>query len=89
MDYDLWTRIGARAPFKYIPGQTWANFRLHTSGKTITADDRCWPEMLRVHYRDGGGFFSWIVAKYYLRRVVGPLWRRRIKLAQAGNMNHE
>lgn len=89
MDYDLWTRIAAHAPFKYFPEETWANFRLHTSGKTLTADDRCWPEMLRVHYRDGGGFFSWIVAKYYLRRIIGPLWRRRIKLAQAGNMNHE
>jgi glycosyltransferase involved in cell wall biosynthesis len=79
MDYDLWTRIAAHAPIKYLPGQTWANFRLHTSGKTTSADDRCWPEMLRVHYRDGGGFFSIIVAKYYLRKIVGPLWKWRIK----------
>jgi glycosyltransferase involved in cell wall biosynthesis len=79
MDYDLWTRLAAHAPFKYVPGQAWANFRLHTAGKTTAADDRCWPEMLRVHYRDGGGFFSPIVAKYYLRKVVGPLWKWRIK----------
>lgn len=80
MDYDLWTRITSRAPVKYLAGQTWANFRLHTSGKTVAADDRCWPEMLRVHYRDGGGFFSLIVAKYYIRKIVGPLWKWRIKL---------
>ncbi len=79
MDYDLWTRITSRAPIKYLAGQTWANFRIHTSGKTTSADDRCWPEMLRVHYRDGGGFFSIIVAKYYLRKIIGPLWKRRIK----------
>jgi glycosyltransferase involved in cell wall biosynthesis len=79
MDYDLWTRIAARAPIQYLAGQTWANFRIHTSGKTTSADDRCWPEMLRVHYRDGGGFFSIIVAKYYLRKMIGPLWKRRIK----------
>jgi len=79
MDYDLWTRIASRAPIKYLAGQTWANFRIHTSGKTTSADDRCWPEMLRVHYRDGGGFFSIIVAKYYLRKIIGPLWKRRIK----------
>ena len=79
MDYDLWTRIAARAPIKYLAGQTWANFRIHTSGKTTSADDRCWPEMLRVHYRDGGGFFSIIVAKYYLRKIIGPLWKWRIK----------
>ncbi len=79
MDYDLWTRIAAHAPIKYLAGQTWANFRIHTSGKTTSADDRCWPEMLRVHYRDGGGFFSVIVAKYYLRKIIGPLWKWRIK----------
>jgi glycosyltransferase involved in cell wall biosynthesis len=83
MDYDLWTRIAAHAPFKYLAGHTWANFRLHTSGKTVAADDRCWPEMIRVHYRDGGGFFSVIVAKYYLRKIIGPLWKWRIK--KSGN----
>ena len=79
MDYDLWTRIAAHAPFKYLARQTWANFRLHTSGKTVAADDRCWPEMIRVHYRDGGGFFSIIMAKYYLRKIIGPLWKWRIR----------
>jgi glycosyltransferase involved in cell wall biosynthesis len=76
MDYDLWTRISARSKIKYVP-QTWANFRLHTSGKTILADDRCWPEMVRVHYRDGGSFFSTIVAKYYIRKLIAPLWNWR------------
>lgn len=76
MDYDLWTRISAREEIKYVP-QTWANFRLHTTGKTIMADDRCWPEMIRVHYRDGGSFFSTIVAKYYIRKLIAPLWNWR------------
>jgi len=77
MDYDLWTRLAARTELKYLPGQVWANFRLHTSGKTIAADDRCWPEMIRVHYRDGGSFFSLIVAKYYVRKLIAPLWNWR------------
>jgi glycosyltransferase involved in cell wall biosynthesis len=76
MDYDLWTRLAARSALKYVP-QTWANFRLHTSGKTIAADDRCWPEMIRVHYRDGGSFFSVIVMKYYIRKLIAPLWNWR------------
>ncbi len=76
MDYDLWTRIAARTEIKYLP-QTWANFRLHTSGKTILADGRCWPEMMRVHYRDGGSFFSAIVAKYFLRKLIAPIWNQR------------
>lgn len=81
MDYDLWTRLATRTELKYVP-QTWANFRLHTTGKTISADDRCWPEMIRVHYRDGGSFFSVIVAKYYIRKLIAPLWnlRRRMLL---------
>ncbi|PWH12393.1 MAG: glycosyltransferase [Anaerolineae bacterium] len=79
MDYDLWVRLAQITELRYLPGRVWANFRLHASGKTIAADDRCWPEMLRIHYRDGGSFFAPIVAKYYLRRLAAPLinWRRR------------
>ncbi len=79
MDYDLWTRIAAKSRIKYIQGQTWANFRIHTNSKTNVNDERGWQEMLRVHYRDGGSFFSVIVAKYYTRKIVGPLWKWRIK----------
>jgi glycosyltransferase involved in cell wall biosynthesis len=72
MDYDLWVRLARTNKLDYNP-QLWANFRLHGSGKTVTADDRCWPEMLRVHYRDGGSVFARIVAKYYIRKLVAPL----------------
>lgn len=83
MDYDLWVRLAKLAPVAYTRGH-WANFRLHGDAKTINADDRCWPEMLKVHYRDGGNFFSLIVLKYYLRILVGPYlrWRRRQKIRQ-------
>lgn len=74
MDYDLWTRIAAQAEMIYLQGQVFANFRIHTSGKTIAADDRCWPEMLRVHYRDGGSVLAPIVAKYYIRKLLAPFW---------------
>jgi glycosyltransferase involved in cell wall biosynthesis len=78
MDYDLWVRLAAISDLKYIPN-TWANFRLHSGAKTITADNQCWPEMLKVHFRDGGSIFAPIVFKYYLRKVIAPLirWRRR------------
>ena len=79
MDYDLWVRIAKHAPIRYLPGRTWANFRIHTSSKTNVNDERGWQEMLRVHYRDGGGFLSQIVAKFYLRKIIGPLWRFRIR----------
>jgi glycosyltransferase involved in cell wall biosynthesis len=79
MDYDLWVRLAGEAPLVYLPGHLWASFRLHGDAKTIAADDRCWPEMLRVHYREGGHWLSPIVIKYGIRRLVAPLinWRRK------------
>ena len=81
MDYDLWVRLAAQAPLQYVP-RLWAGFRLHAQGKTIAADDRCWPEMLRVHYRDGGSWWGVLPAKYLVRKLVAPLInvRRRSKL---------
>jgi len=77
MDYDLWVRIAKLAPIQYTP-RTWANFRLHTHGKTIAADDRCWPEMLRVHFRDGGSWLGILPAKYLVRKAISPFWHRRL-----------
>jgi glycosyltransferase involved in cell wall biosynthesis len=80
MDYDLWVRIAARSRVQYLQGQTWANFRLHGDSKTLASGDRCWPEMLKVHFRDGGSWFSVLAAKYLLRRAIGPLWSYRLKM---------
>lgn len=78
MDYDLWVRLAQVGELVYHP-RPWANFRLHHDAKTITADDRCWPEMLRVHYRDGGSKFAPIVLKYGLRKLAAPYirWKRQ------------
>ncbi len=82
MDYDLWLRIARVAPIQYKP-QLWANFRLHGAAKTIAEDDRCWPDMLKIHYRDGGSLFAPIVVKYWLRKMVAPLLRiKRRKMMQ-------
>ena len=78
MDYDLWVRLAKVSQITYLP-RMWANFRLHADAKTINADDRCWPEMLRVHYRDGGSWFAPIIAKYWVRKAAAPMirWRRK------------
>jgi glycosyltransferase involved in cell wall biosynthesis len=83
MDYDLWVRLARQAPLLHVP-KLWASFRLHGDAKSIAADDRYWPVMLRVHYRDGGHFISPIVAKYHIRKLVAPLllWKRRHSLKQ-------
>ena len=82
MDYDLWVRLAKIAPLYYYP-RLWANFRIHGKAKSVAADDRCWPEMLRVHRREGGGWLSWLSFKAYIRpRIYGWLpmqWRIRLR----------
>jgi len=69
MDYDLWVRLARISALHYTP-RTWANFRLHGGGKSVVSDERCWPEMLRVHQRDGGGVFSWLYFKAKVRPLI-------------------
>ncbi|MCP4141863.1 MAG: glycosyltransferase [Chloroflexi bacterium] len=85
MDYDLWVRLAQIGEFRYLPGKNWANFRLHSDAKSIADDDRCWPDMMRVHYRDGGSFFSIINAKHIIRKIIAPWWnwRRRRKIERS------
>ena len=84
MDYDLWVRLAGISKIVYVQG-LWANFRLHGDAKTISADDRCWPEMLKVHRREGGTWFSVIYAKYWLRKLAAPYirWKRRRLFSKA------
>ena len=73
MDYDLWLRLAAVSEIQYLPGNRWAAFRLHEDAKTINADDRCWPDMIRIHKRNGGSSISIINAKYQLRKLLAPI----------------
>jgi len=77
MDYDLWLRLAKHGDLLYVPN-VWAQFRLHEDAKTIFADKQCWPEMLQIHFRDGGSKLALIVFKYYLRKIFAPLiqWKR-------------
>jgi glycosyltransferase involved in cell wall biosynthesis len=79
MDYDLWVRISALSPIAHVRRE-WANFRLHEASKSLTEAYRCWPEMLRVHFRDGGSRLSVLYLKYLVRRVVEPIMPWRLKL---------
>ncbi len=84
MDYDLWLRLAKVSVVTYLACEKpWAAFRLHADAKTIAEDDRCWPDMLRIHKRNGGSVFSVIYAKYCLRKMTGPIirWRRRRTLS--------
>jgi len=79
MDYDLWVRLAKLAPLHYHP-RCWANFRLHGGGKSVIADDRCWPEMLRVHRREGGGWLTPLVFKAKIRPLIYAWLPLRLRL---------
>jgi glycosyltransferase involved in cell wall biosynthesis len=80
MDYDLWVRISGLSPIAFVR-RPWANFRLHDTSKSLREAFRCWPEMMRVHFRDGGSRASLLYLKYLVRRVVEPVmpWRMKIR----------
>jgi glycosyltransferase involved in cell wall biosynthesis len=83
MDYDLWVRVAKRSRLQYVP-QLWAQFRLNTDSKTMQNDMRAWEDMLKVHAREGGDYFSVMRAKYWLRKLLFPLLRaRRRRMAGA------
>jgi glycosyltransferase involved in cell wall biosynthesis len=71
MDYDLWLRLAKISKIVYTP-KLWANFRLHGEAKSISEDDRCWPDMLAIHYRNGGKWWQPIVWKYWIRKIAAP-----------------
>ena len=79
MDYDLWVRLAKVSSLQYQP-KLWANFRLHGSGKSVASDDRCYPEMLRVHYREGGSKFSRLYLKAAIRPWIYSWLPMRIKI---------
>ncbi len=81
MDYDLWVRIAAVTKIDFCD-EYWADFRLHDDSKSRTAARRCWPEMMRVHFRDGGSRLSLLYLKYLVRRLVEPLMPLRIRARQ-------
>jgi glycosyltransferase involved in cell wall biosynthesis len=83
MDYDLWVRLAKLAPLLYTP-RLLANFRLHGEGKSVTMDDRCYPEMIRVYRREGGSKISLLALRWRIRRLFYawlPL-SLRVKLRQ-------
>ncbi len=78
MDYDLWVRLARVSEIVYLAdSEPMAAFRLHASAKSIADDDRCWPDMIKIHLRDGGSKFSVIYVKYLVRKVLAPLVRAR------------
>jgi glycosyltransferase involved in cell wall biosynthesis len=83
-DYNLWVHLAKVSELHYLP-RLWADFRIHDQGKSIANDDRCYPEMLKVYQREGGGWLSWLRLRMVIRRVsyAWMPWRFRLWLRKA------
>ncbi len=78
-DYDLWVRLAKISRLQYVP-RLWADFRLHGEGKSIRSEDRCYPDMLRVHQRETGRRFSWLFLKAKVRPLIYTWMPLRLRL---------
>ena len=85
-DYDLWVKIAKVSQVLYVP-KRWAKFRIHGEGKTIINDDRCYPDMLRVLEREGGGWLSILRLRMYARKAMYSWlpWKFRLRLRRLLN----
>jgi glycosyltransferase involved in cell wall biosynthesis len=83
-DYDLWVRLAKVSQLLYVP-RCWAQFRIHDNGKTIVNDDRCYPDMLRVLQREGGGWLSWLRVRMITRKLFYSWlpWKFRLRLRKS------
>lgn len=83
-DYDLWVKLAKVSQLLYVP-KRWAQFRIHEEGKTIVNDDRCYPDMLRVLQREGGGWLSWMRLRYIARKMLYSWlpWKFRLRLRKS------
>ncbi len=83
-DYDLWVKLAKVSQVLYVP-RRWAQFRIHDDGKTIVNDDRCYPDMLRVLQREGGGWLSWLRLRMIARKLFYSWlpWRFRLRLRKS------
>lgn len=86
-DYDLWVKLAKVSEIRYLP-RLWADFRIHNQGKTLVNDDRCYPDMLRVHAREGGGWVSWMRLRMYARKLLYAWvpWRLRLRLRKVATL---
>jgi glycosyltransferase involved in cell wall biosynthesis len=78
-DYNLWVQLAKISRLQYLP-RLWATFRLHSEGKSVRFDDRCYPDMLRVYQRECGRRLSWLWLRAKVRRIFYAWLPLRLRL---------
>lgn len=84
MDYDLWIRLLRVGEIKFID-RVLANFRIHSTSKTVSHQKAFAPEIYRVARKYGGSLD--VVPSYYLKENFYEYWSERLRpvLAKAFN----
>jgi glycosyltransferase involved in cell wall biosynthesis len=83
MDYELWLRASRLTRLLWVD-ETWAEFRRHSSSKTVSRAYAFWPEKRAVARAYGGPFFSdeWrlrTLNRTYPKTVLASLRRRELR----------
>jgi len=78
-DYNLWVQLAKISRLQYLP-RLWATFRLHSEGKSVRFDDRCYPDMLKVYQRETGRRLSWLWLRAKIRRAFYAWLPLRLRL---------
>jgi hypothetical protein len=78
-DYNFWVQLSKISRLQYLP-RLWATFRLHSEGKSVRFDDRCYPDMLKVYQRERGHRLSWLWLRANVRRLFYAWLPLRLRL---------
>jgi glycosyltransferase involved in cell wall biosynthesis len=78
-DYNFWAQLAKKSRLQYLP-RLWATFRLHSEGKSVRFDDRCYPDMLKVYQRECGHRLSWLWLRAKVRRLFYAWLPLRLRL---------
>jgi glycosyltransferase involved in cell wall biosynthesis len=78
-DYNFWVQLAKISRLQYLP-RLWAKFRLHSEGKSVRNDDRCYPDMLKVYRRERGNGLSWLWLRAKVRRLLYAWLPLRVRL---------
>ena len=78
-DYNFWVQLAKISRLQYLP-RRWATFRLHSEGKSVRFDDRCYPDMIRVYQQECGRNLSLLWLRAKVRRIFYAWLPLRLRL---------
>ncbi|MDO8554703.1 MAG: glycosyltransferase family 2 protein [Candidatus Micrarchaeota archaeon] len=74
MDYDFFIRVSKKCKIDYIPNKIFANFRVHSSSKTMSHREKFEPEIIKIRTKYGA-IIPYFAIKT-IQNIVGRIKKR-------------